>query len=84
MGYNSGLFHREKWKNNEGIACADCGKVCDLIGPFSFDGEIIEHGDMVCPTCAEERGVELKFCCCGGVYPEGKLCPGCGSYLSGG
>lgn len=40
------------------VACADCGEYAELVGPLSFDGEVVEGGDMVCRPCAEQRGAD--------------------------
>lgn len=41
---------------DEDVACADCGLYSELIGPLSFDGEVLENGDFVCRSCAKARG----------------------------
>jgi len=64
-------------------ACADCGAYRDLIGPFSFDGELMDGGDMVCVVCADDRGVDVTHCACGTSSPRDVTCPGCHDYLGG-
>lgn len=41
---------------DEDVACADCGSYRSLVGPLSFEGEVVGIGDMVCVPCAESRG----------------------------
>lgn len=80
----SEVFRVERWNDypkGEEPACADCGAYRDLIGPATFDGEIQEGGDMVCPECAETRGLDLTRCTCGTSSPRDQTCPGCGDYL---
>jgi len=80
------LFRVERWHDapdGEEPACADCGRIRDLIGPVSFDGELIENGDMVCPGCAKSRGLDVTHCTCGTSSPRDLTCPGCNDYLGG-
>lgn len=77
-------FRVERWQDypeGEAPSCADCAATCDLIGPFTFDGDIKEGADMVCSDCAKDRGVELKHCACGTSYPQTMSCPNCHSYM---
>ena len=77
-------FRVERWSEvpkGEEPACADCGKYCDLIGPLSHDGQVIEGADMVCPNCAEARGLDLSHCTCGTSSPTDMTCPRCKDYL---
>lgn len=41
-------------------ACADCGRYTVLVGPITFDGEVVDHGDFVCILCAARRGIEIE------------------------
>lgn len=43
---------------SEDVACADCGTYQELVGPLSFDGEIVAGGDFVCRPCAGDRGYD--------------------------
>lgn len=70
-------------EQGEEPACADCGAYRDLIGPFSFDGNVMDGGDMVCSECAESRGANLTYCTCGTASPSNIRCPGCHDYLGG-
>lgn len=45
----------------EDVSCADCGYYRTLYGPLSAKGEVVEHGDMVCETCARKRGYQGEF-----------------------
>jgi len=42
------------------VACADCGRYRELVGPVAFDGSVRENGDFVCRRCARNRGVDLE------------------------
>lgn len=53
----------------EDVACADCGSYRELVGPISFDGLKVEHGDMVCRSCARDRGVKPSADDAGGDQP---------------